>query len=989
MSRGHIVVVSGDLVTTSLAGNAGFAFGDEEARISAFGKFWQIHKAEGFSAEFLEAAEGSDLLAQILDARGITSAAEAKTFLDTDLYTPTGPMELPDVDKAIVRITEAIEKGQRITVYGDYDVDGVTGTSVLLTVLRKLGAQVDFYIPNRAGEGYGLNLKAVSILASKQRTKLIISCDCGVSNFAEIQFAKSLGVDTVVLDHHTMPEMLPPAVGIVHPKRLPEDHPLFHLPGVGVAYKVCEALLIDRGMPEEVPLLLDYVTLGMIADLVPLIRENRYLVKVGLPVLVNSARPGIQALLAQVKKSDDTDLVGFGLAPRINAVGRLADAKIAVDLLTTEDEEYADKLARQLQTDNLRRQELCEEIFAKAEMLISRKLDLERDKCIAIYDEGWHHGVVGIVASRLVEKYHRPVFIGELDPSEGIVKGSARSIDAIDLYEVLKHNDHLLAKYGGHKMAAGFTVDAEKAEALCRGLTDTCNRMLIDKPLQATVKIDMQVQPGAVTEQMAKQLTKLAPFGMWNKKPTLCMKALTCVGTRVLGKDGKHHRVMLEDPQTHTTFESVMWNTRGIVPTERQIVDAVFTPEINVFNNRERLQLVLCDWRDSQSIVFAPAPKSALVPDAVPQKKQAGFEDYAPPRPNVVAEAVSSNANSGKPMATSPNSFGAASSTPSGAVSTSSSETMSVASSGSNSVNSSEAVSMAPSGSKSASSSESMSGSVSESKLADNASAGASAPDPETIASNRDFSSYSTKLIWKDLRNHTKAADILVKAVEKLGGNVAIFAESSPKQLAFQFVDRIVVGQKQHLIIWQLPPSSIVFQELLASSGAQNVYLVGVPEDDDAYEPNSFLKKLYGLVKYAVNKKDGQVEGEKLAAVLASTKMSVALGLTILKKVNLIDWFSEAGFINLDLLGPATGNAEELPEFKQLVLSLKAAKEFRDWCLSASMKEVQLALMPNQIGLGSQADELELLQSDDEEEMEQRNEYPIGQEQVGEVKPSA
>lgn len=916
MSCGHIDVVSGDLVTTSLASNAGFAFGDEKARLSALGKFWQIHEAGEISAEFLDAAEGSPLLAQILHARGVAEPGEVKTFLNTDVYTATGPMELPDVDKAIIRITEAIEKGQRITVYGDYDVDGVTGTSVLLTVLRKLGAEVDFYIPNRAGEGYGLNLKAVSILASKHRTKLIISCDCGVSNFAEIQFAKSLGVDTLVLDHHSMPEMLPPAVGIVHPKRLPEDHPLFHLPGVGVAYKVCEALLIDRGMPDEVPLLLDYVTLGMIADLVPLIRENRYLVKVGLPILVNSARPGIQALLAQVKKSDDTDLVGFGLAPRINAVGRLADAKIAVELLTTEDEDYADKLARQLQTDNLRRQELCEEIFTRAELLISRKIDLERDKCIAIYDEGWHHGVVGIVASRLVEKYHRPVFIGELDPGEGIVKGSARSIDAIDLYEVLKNNDHLLTKYGGHKMAAGFTVEAGKAEALCRGLTDTCNRMLVDKPLQATVKIDMQVQPSSVTEQMAKLLTKLAPFGMWNKKPTLCMKSLVCVGTRVLGKDGKHHRVMLEDSETHNTFECVMWNTRGIVPVERQVVDAVFTPEINVFNNRERLQLVLCDWRDSQSMVFAPAAKTAVVSNTTPVKDTSGVTESLEAKPNVVAESLLA-------------------------------EDFTL-----------------PAG------------------IAKVAAQKGGAADNEQIGA-RDFSSYSTKLVWKDLRNHTKAPDILAKAMEKLGSNVSIFAESSPKQLAFQFVDRITVGRKQHLIVWQIPPSNVVFQELLASSGAQNIYLVGAPEDEDVYEPNVFLKKLYGLVKYAVNKKDGQVEGEKLAAVLASTKMSVALGLTILKKVNLIDWFAEAGFINLDLVGSATGNAEELPEFKQLVLSLKAAKEFRDWCSSASLKEVQLAVMPNQIGLGSQADALELLQSDDEDEMEHTNEYPIGQEQVG------
>ncbi len=323
------------------------------------------------SPELIAVADGSDMLARLLMARGIEDVCEAKVFLDSELYVPTSPMALPDVDKALVRITQALVQKEHITVYGDYDVDGITGTSVLYTVLKRLGASVDFYIPNRATEGYGLNLKAISILASKHRTKLIISCDCGVSNFAEINFAKSLGVDTLVLDHHTMPEMLPPAVAIVHPKLLDESHPLFDLPGVGVAYKVCEALLIDQKLEEEIPALIDYVTLGMIADMVPLIRENRYLVRIGLPILAKSPRPGIRALLGQLGKFEDTDIVGFGLAPRINAVGRLADATVAVELLTTDDPERAEELARQLQTDNARRQELCEIIFDEADRLIT------------------------------------------------------------------------------------------------------------------------------------------------------------------------------------------------------------------------------------------------------------------------------------------------------------------------------------------------------------------------------------------------------------------------------------------------------------------------------------------------------------------------------------------------------------------------------------------------------------------------------------------
>ena len=310
--------------------------------VTAKGKNWQLPNSDLLDSELMAVVDNREPLARLLHRRGIISGKQAKAFLNPEEYVATSPMELPDVDKAVVRISQAIALGEHITIYGDYDVDGVTATSLLITVLKKLGASVNYYIPNRLEEGYGLNLKAVSILASKHRTKLLITCDCGIGNFAEINFAKSLGVETVVLDHHMLPELMPPAVAIVHPKLLSDDHPLFDLPGVGVAYKVCEALLIDKGLEEEVKPLLDYVTLGMIADLVPLVRENRYLVQIGLPCLINSTRPGIRALLAQVRKSEDTDLVGFGLAPRINAVGRLADAKVAVELLTTDDAQVAD-----------------------------------------------------------------------------------------------------------------------------------------------------------------------------------------------------------------------------------------------------------------------------------------------------------------------------------------------------------------------------------------------------------------------------------------------------------------------------------------------------------------------------------------------------------------------------------------------------------------------------------------------------------------------
>ncbi len=850
------------------------------------GKIWNFPGSEAseVAPEVLEATGGSEILAKILERRGICSVADIEAFLDENRYTPTGPMQLPDMDRALARVTRAIVEGEGITVYGDYDVDGVTGTSVLYTVLKRLGAKVDYYIPHRTSEGYGLNLKAVSVLASKHRAKLIITCDCGVSNFAEINFAKSLGVETIVLDHHSMPDLLPPAVAIVHPKRLSEEHPLFHLPGVGVAYKFCEALLIDRGFPDEVEQLLDFVTLGMIADLVPLVRENRYLVKIGLPKLVNSTRPGLKALLKQVR-GEDTDLVGFGLAPRINAVGRLSDAKTAVELMTTDDEEVAEQLAGQLQRENIRRQELCEKIFAEADHYVSTRLNLTRDRGIAIYQEGWHHGVVGIVASRLVEKYNRPVFLAELDRSEGVVKGSARGVPGIDLYQVLKENETLMTRWGGHKMAAGFSCEADKADSLCKAITLTCNRMLAGNPLRGRVDIDVSVEASKLSLDLAQELNKLAPFGMDNKKPQIFVGDLSCIGTKPLGKDAKHSRVVLKSEASQLPLEAVFWNSKGRVPEEGQLVDVVCTPSVNTFNGRDRLQLVLSDWRASgltgeesqEQELELPnviaTPELGMVPPLVPE--------MVPSQPSLKAQSSVATQN--------------ASTLP----------------------------------------------------------AQPTVPEVSTTMLAAAARQLSVRLNFKDLRGHESPELILKKALEKVGEKIAIFAESSPRLQGVNFADRTTLSRVEHLLIWQFPPTVKVFQQLLQETQAKNIYLVGVdqPELD---EGAAFLKRLFGLVKFAVNQRDGQVDGEKLASAMGSSKMAVALGLTVLKKVNLIDWFAEEGVLYLDLIGEPVGKAEDTSEYRQLVASLDAVKTFRQWCSSSSLKDIQLGLIPNSVELTAQ-----------------------------------
>jgi len=859
---------------------------------SALGKLWKMPRGSEPDAAVIEAAEGSLMLARLLCARGFSDAAQTRAFLHLENYIPTSPMELPDVDKAVVRISQAIAQKEQITVYGDYDVDGVTGTSVLYTVLKKLGAAVNFYIPNRATEGYGLNLKAISILASKHRTRLIITCDCGVSNFAEINFAKSLGVDTLVLDHHTMPELLPPAVGIVHPKRLPETHPLFDLPGVGVAYKVCEALLIDNGLDQEVPLLLDYVTLGMIADMVPLVRENRYLVKIGLPILGKSPRPGIKALLAQLGNFEDTDLVGFGLAPRINAVGRLSDANAAVELLTTDDAAVAENLAHQMQTENIRRQELCERIFAEADHYVATRIDITVDKAIAIFDERWHHGVVGIVASRLVEKYHKPVFIGELDAAEGIVKGSARSVDAIDLYQVLKANEHLLTRWGGHKMAAGFAMEAANAEVACRALVDTCNQMLASKASNPTLDIDVVVQPAEVDMPLVKVIGKLAPFGMGNKKPVFCVQNVVCSASRPLGKEGKHSRIMVLDANQSQAFECVMWNSRGRVPVESSLIDIAFTPEINSFNGRDRLQLVLADWRLTASAAAELEAGAVLnEPVFIDQISAQAINEAAlkvvsiKPKPlNEIVAAVEVSRDKNR-----------------------------------------------------------------EADLQKIAEKSRSQEDLLKLPTATQVARVSSiRHTWKDLRDHDRPIDIVNRAMQKLGAKVAVFGESCTLLDDVKFGDRTSVQNKEHIIIWQIPPSAKIFQEILAKNANSQIYLLGA-DQSDCDEAANFLKRLFGVIKFAVNKRDGQIEGEKLSALMGASKMSVALGLTILRKVNVIDWFTEDGCIYLDLLGNPEREAEDLPEYKQLLNGLQATKEFRLWCTTGRLEDIQLAVMPNQV----------------------------------------
>lgn len=951
-------------------------------------KIWKFPEETAPSNELLEIAGGSEILAKLLVRRGINTAAKAQSFLDPEKYLPTSPMQFAQMDKAIARITQAIAQKEKITVYGDYDVDGVTATSVMFTVLKQLGANVDFYIPNRANEGYGLNLKAVSVLASKHRTKLIITCDCGISNFAEINLAKSLGVETIIVDHHSMPELLPPAVAILHPKQLADDHPLFHLPGVGVAFKLAEALLLDNQLESKIPELLDFVTLGMIADMVPLVQENRYLVQIGLPVLINSPRAGIKALLNNTVRMDGTDIVGFGLAPRINAVGRLSDASLAVKLMTVEDETEAAELAHQLEMENARRQELCEQIFFEADQKAKHALAAGQDSAIAIYSEKWHHGVVGIVASRLVEKYHCPVFIAELDAEEGKIKGSARGVTGVDLYQVLKANEHLMTKWGGHQMAAGFSAEQANADILCRALVETCNRALAGKPKRAVLEIDLSIKTAELDLALTKSLRKLGPFGMWNKKPVLAMDSLTVINSRALGQEGKHHRLMLRSQDAVNQFECVYWRSAGNIPADGEVIDLAFTPEINVFNNSERLQLVLCDWRKAGEIEpeeeiqdelldFNPpeeekliAGKTAEQNDKNPNTVQAQASSTV--RLQTRFDGITASTNISRQNLPEENyddveELAESNEEHSGIVHYEPEQVMQEELPVSNELvedtnlqarnlqNEQEYKSMTQrSDAKPASRKIDLpvSAGSGNSRAASTGQQDSQAKDKQPVPTG---SLRAQQINWKDLRGHANPASVVDAAVKKLAEQVNVFAEAS-KLNAHTLHDRSSLQPAAHLLIWQYPPSMQVFRAIMAKANASNIYLCGAAPAENQ-DCASFLKRLFAMLRYAVNQRDGQAHAEKLCAGLASTKMALALGLALLKKVDAIEWYAEDSMIFVDITGTPGEGMEHHPEYRQLANTLKEIMEFRSWCAEAPLDEIQSELMPNSIRLHGQKGE--------------------------------
>lgn len=510
-------------------------------------KQWIVQQAHPAKANELAQAVGvSPITAQLLLNRGISDEKAAREFLNPSLSDLHSPFLMKDMEKAISTIVDGVEHGYPIVIYGDYDVDGVTATSLLINTFRRLGVpNVEYYIPNRLDEGYGLNSEALTWLADSG-VKLVITVDCGVTGVKEVELANSLGIKMVVTDHHQPGPVLPDASAVVNPHRKDCQYPFRHLAGVGVAFKLAQGLFhFLGGEPPRWDELgfefLDLVALGTIADITPMHGENRVLAKFGLLQMATTQNLGLQALLQVVgldPQALSTRSVGFALAPRINAMGRMADARAAVELLTTSDQARAEAIARELDEHNKNRQALEARLLDEAVEEVEQNRYIDTDKVLVVAKEGWHHGVIGIVASRLVERYYRPVVLIALE--DGVGKGSARSIEGFDLFRALQQCESVLDGYGGHTMAAGVTVAQRNIDELRRRLNQVADAWLTPEHMVPRLTADVEVSLSQLSLALVDEIQMLAPFGPENPVPVFISRGVPISSCRAVGKNGRH-----------------------------------------------------------------------------------------------------------------------------------------------------------------------------------------------------------------------------------------------------------------------------------------------------------------------------------------------------------------------------------------------------------------------------------------------------------------
>jgi len=522
-----------------------------------------------------------EAIARVLVHRGIDDYEKAKAYFRPSLELLHDPFLMGGMEKAVGRILEALKAGERFLVFGDYDVDGTNGAAMLYLFLKEAGAVVEYYIPDRIKEGYGISRQGID-KARADGVKIFLAVDCGITAVEQVEYARSIGLDVIICDHHETGPVLPPGYAVLDPITPGDPYPFKSLCGCGVGFKLVQGLSRRLGREGDVLRYLDFVTLASTADIVPLVDENRVLSRIGLEMINSSPRPGIKALIesAGLKVGGTTTgQIIFVLAPRINAAGRLGDAMRAVRLLTSTDPAEARAMAQVLEEENRNRRKIDEDTFAEALRLADDYADTASDSAIVLHQEHWHPGVVGIVASRMVERYYKPSIM--MSTVDGVAKGSARSVSGFDVYQALKRCEDKIIQFGGHKYAAGLTVELEKLDEFRDAFKRAVGELMTEELKTPEIRIDVEITLSDLTARFIRILREFAPFGPGNTRPTFIAHGLDVAGTpRIVGKNHLRFKVR----QNGSTFDAIGFGLGHLlsrVQGERKNLSCVFTVEEN------------------------------------------------------------------------------------------------------------------------------------------------------------------------------------------------------------------------------------------------------------------------------------------------------------------------------------------------------------------------------------------------------------------------
>ena len=556
-------------------------------------KKWQICETDKEKVDELKSKYNiSELLATILVNKNITTQKEINEFLNPTRNDFFDPFLMNDMDIAIKRIKKAIENQEKVIIYGDYDVDGITSITVLKSFLKDVGLDVDYYIPNRLEEGYGLNKNAIDEIAKKEY-KLMITVDCGISAIEEVDYANSLGIEVIITDHHEPGDEIPKALAVVDNKRKDNKYPFRELAGVGVAFKVSQALAQSMNIREEEYLkYLDIVCVGTISDIVPLVSENRVITKLGLKLVKQTRNMGLRAIINSSGYSQiNSTTISFGVAPRINACGRMGKAEQALKLLLSKDIYEVNKLTQELNSYNRERQEIEKEIFENVLTKIEQN-NLAKNRTIVVGGENWHHGVIGIVSSKITEKYFKPSILLSFE-EDGTGKGSGRSIPGFDLHEALMKCENCLEKFGGHSMAVGLTIKKENLEQFYNEFEKIAEENKTEN-IVPIINVDAKIELDKIDKSVVEDLKQLEPFGEANKTPTFALKNIRIDSIRALS-EGKHLKLTLRE--NNQIINAIGFNIGELAEAYKigDKIDIAGVLEINTFNGIDNLQINIKD----------------------------------------------------------------------------------------------------------------------------------------------------------------------------------------------------------------------------------------------------------------------------------------------------------------------------------------------------------------------------------------------------------